>query len=165
MDCPGMMVGPEVERTALVRHCCRLFTTGANITVPLFGLVIRKAYGLGVQAMMGGSSKVPFFTCAWPTGEFAGMGIEGSVKLGFRDELQKIQDPAERLAWYNKRVEDAYRNAQAVQAGPTFGIDDVIDPADSRMWIAAGLRSLPPEKEPCGWTRRPHKKRPNVDTW
>merc|ERR1712032_1503068 len=129
---------------ALVRHCCRLFTTGANLTVPLFGFVIRKAYGLGVQAMMGGSSKVPFFTCSWPTGEFAGMGIEGAVKLGYRDELQNIEDPAARLEKYNQMVERAYEAARAIHAGPTFGIDDVIDPADSRKWITAALRSLPP---------------------
>ena len=64
MDCPGMMVGPEVEATALVRHCARMFNTGANLPVPMFGLVIRKAYGLGVQAMCGGSSLVPCFTAA-----------------------------------------------------------------------------------------------------
>ena len=91
MDCPGMMVGPEVESTGLVRHCARLFNTGANLTVPLFGLVIRKAYGLGVQAMCGGGSMVPLLCATWPTGEFAGMGIEGSVKLGQRKQLEEIE--------------------------------------------------------------------------
>ena len=93
MDCPGMMVGPEVESTALVRHCARLFNTGANLEVPMFAMVIRKAYGLGVQAMCGGSSLVPFSCATWPTGEFAGMGIEGSIKLGQRNELEAIEDP------------------------------------------------------------------------
>ena len=72
MDCPGMMVGPDVERTALVRHCVRMFNAGANLTTPLFGVVVRKAYGLGVQAMCGASALVGFFTVAWPTAEFAG---------------------------------------------------------------------------------------------
>ena len=53
IDCPGIMVGPEVERTALVRHCTRLFNVGANMTTPLFTVVVRKAYGLGAQAMLG----------------------------------------------------------------------------------------------------------------
>ena len=48
MDCPGLMVGPDVEQTALVRHCGRLFNTGANLSVPMFGVILRKAYGLGV---------------------------------------------------------------------------------------------------------------------
>jgi acetyl-CoA carboxylase carboxyltransferase component len=87
IDCPGIMVGPEVERTALVRHCTRLFNVGANITTPLFSVVVRKAYGLGAQAMLGAGSLVGFFSIAWPTAEFAGMNIEGAVKLGYRKEL------------------------------------------------------------------------------
>ncbi|MDP6716527.1 MAG: carboxyl transferase domain-containing protein, partial [SAR202 cluster bacterium] len=47
MDCPGMMVGPDVESTALVRHCVRMFNAGANLTTPMFLTVVRKAYGLG----------------------------------------------------------------------------------------------------------------------
>ncbi len=77
IDCPGIMVGPDVERTALVRHCTRLFNVGANMTAPLFSVVVRKAYGLGVQAMLGAGSLVGFFSVAWPTAEFAGMNIEG----------------------------------------------------------------------------------------
>ena len=72
MDCPGIMVGPDHEKTALVRHCARMFNTGANLSVPMFGVVVRKAYGLGVQAMCGASSLVGFFTVGWPTAEFAG---------------------------------------------------------------------------------------------
>ena len=87
VDTPGMMVGPEVEETALVRHCCRLFVTGANITVPTISVVLRKSYGLGAQAMMGGSTKAPLACVAWPTGEFGGMGLEGAVRLGYRNEL------------------------------------------------------------------------------
>ena len=98
MDCPGLMVGPEVEMTALVRHSARMFNTGANITTPLFGVVVRKAYGLGIQAMCGGSSLVGLMTVAWPTAEFAAMNIEGSVKLGYRNELMAIEDPDERLS-------------------------------------------------------------------
>lgn len=165
MDCPGMMVGPDVERTGLVRHCARLFNTGANLSVPMFGIVIRKAYGLGVQAMCGGSSGVPFCLTTWPTGEFAGMGIEGAVKLGYRNDLEAIKDPAERLALFQKMVKRSYEVAKAVNAGSHFGVDDVIDPAESRKWIVAGLRSLPPEMEAAGWTNRKEKKRPYIDTW
>ncbi|MEE8337891.1 MAG: carboxyl transferase domain-containing protein, partial [Dehalococcoidia bacterium] len=159
MDCPGMMVGPEVEQTALVRHCARMFNTGANLSVPMFGVIVRKAYGLGVQAMCGASSLVPFFSVAWPTAEFAGMNIEGSVKLGYRDDLAAIEDPAERLELYDSMVARSYERARAVNAGIYFGIDDVIDPAESRSWIVAGLRSLPPVPPRTG------KKRPYIDTW
>jgi len=159
MDCPGMMVGPDVEATALVRHCARMFNTGANLSVPIFGVVIRKAYGLGVQAMCGASSLVPFFTVAWPTAEFAGMNIEGSVKLGYREDLAAVEDTEERLRKYESMVAQRYERAKAVNAAIYFGIDDVIDPADTRDWIARGLRSLPPVPQ------RTVKKRPHIDTW
>ena len=127
-----MMVGPEIERTALVRHCCRLFVTGANVTVPTLTIVLRKAYGLGAQAMAGGDLKEPFFTVAWPTAEFGGMGLEGQVKLGFRNELAAIEDPEERRARYEELVAAAYERGSALTAGAAFAVDDVIDPADSR---------------------------------
>ncbi|HZC17953.1 MAG TPA: carboxyl transferase domain-containing protein, partial [Caulobacteraceae bacterium] len=86
-DTPGMMVGPEIEKTALVRHCSRLFIIGANLTVPLLSVILRKSYGLGAIAMTGGSYQASMFAVSWPTGEFGGMGLEGSVKLGYRNEL------------------------------------------------------------------------------
>ena len=159
MDCPGMMVGPDVEATGLVRHCVRMFNAGANLTTPLFGVVVRKAYGLGVQAMCGASSLVGFFTVAWPTAEFAGMNIEGSVKLGYRKELMAMEDPEERRIEFETRVERAYEGAKAVNAGTGGGIDDVIDPAETRSWIASSLRRLPPLPP------RSEKKYPYIDTW
>ncbi|WP_237330150.1 acyl-CoA carboxylase subunit beta [Streptomyces sp. BA2] len=71
-DTPGFMVGPDAERTATVRHFSRLFVTGAQLRVPLVSLVLRKAYGLGAMAMMGGSTRAPVATAAWPSGEFGG---------------------------------------------------------------------------------------------
>ena len=159
MDCPGMMVGPDVEATALVRHCARMFNTGANLSVPLFGVVVRKAYGLGVQAMCGASSLVGFFTVAWPTAEFAGMNIEGSVKLGYRKELEAIEDVDERREEFDRRVASAYHSAKAVNSAAGGGIDDVIDPMETRQWIANALKRLPPTPA------RTSKKRPYIDTW
>jgi acetyl/propionyl-CoA carboxylase alpha subunit len=159
MDCPGIMVGPEAEQTALVRHALRMFNAGANLTTPLFGVIVRKAYGLGVQAMCGASSQVGFFTVAWPTAEFAGMNIEGAVKLGYRKELAAIEDVEERRLEFERRVERAYEEAKAINASAGGGLDDVIDPADTRNWIASSLRRLPPTPA------RTDKKYPYIDTW
>ena len=90
------MVGLDAEREALVRKCARMFVAGANLHVPMFGLIIRKAHGLGVQPMCGGSSMVPFFSAAWPTAEFAGMNIEGAVKPGHRNDLAALETVEER---------------------------------------------------------------------
>ena len=158
-DTPGMMVGPEVERTALVRHCSRLFVTGANLTVPHVTMVLRKAYGLGAQAMAGGSFKEPFAAVAWPTGEFGGMGLEGQVKLGYRNELAAMEDAQERIDRYDELVAAAYERGKALNAGMSFAVDDVIDPADSRRWISAAFDAVPPPLPKEG------KKRRNIDTW
>ena len=158
-DTPGMMVGPEIEKTALVRHCSRLFVTGANLTVPHVTIVLRKAYGLGAQAMAGGSFKEPFAAVAWPTGEFGGMGLEGQVKLGYRNELAAIDNAQERIDRYEELVAAAYERGKALNAGMSFAVDDVIDPADSRRWIIAAFDAAPPPPP------RKEKKRRNVDTW
>jgi acetyl/propionyl-CoA carboxylase alpha subunit/acetyl-CoA carboxylase carboxyltransferase component len=158
-DTPGMMVGPEVEKTALVRHCSRLFVTGANLGVPFGTIVLRKAYGLGAQAMAGGSFHAGTFAIAWPTGEFGGMGLEGAVKLGYRKELEAVSDPNERRALFDKMVAAAYARGKALSTATYFEVDEVIDPADSRKWVATGLLGAP---------RRPGhggKRRPCIDTW
>lgn len=159
VDCPGIMVGPEIEKTALVRHAARMMVVGANVDIPIMGVVIRKGYGLGAQAMVGGSFKAPLFMVTWPTGEFGGMGLEGAVKLGYRKELEAIEDPDARTAEYERRVAQMYERGKAVNMASHFEVDDVIDPAETRRWIIGGLKSLPPKPLRTG------KKRPNVDSW
>lgn len=158
-DTPGIMVGPDAETTGLVRHASRLFVTGANLTVPFGTIILRKAYGLGAQAMAGGSFKAPLFCVSWPTGELGGMGLEGAVRLGYRNELAAIDDPAERERAFEEMVERAYEHGKALNAASHFEIDDVIDPADSRRWIASAFAAAPPAPPRTG------KKRPHVDTW
>jgi acetyl-CoA carboxylase carboxyltransferase component len=158
-DTPGIMVGPEVEKTALVRHAARLFVTGANLSVPFFTIVLRKSYGLGAQAMAGGSFKAPLFTISWPTGEFGGMGLEGAVKLGYRNELAAIDNPVERKALYEEMVERMYQRGKAVNTASHFELDDVIDPMLSRQWITVALKSAGKPDKAAG------KRRPNIDTW
>ncbi|HUQ60878.1 carboxyl transferase domain-containing protein [Lentzea sp.] len=156
-DTPGFMVGPDAERTATVRHLTRMVVTGANITVPFGLVVLRKAYGLGAQAMAAGSLKVPRFAISWPTGEFGPMGLEGAIKLGFKKELEAIGDPQERKQRYDQMVAMAYEHGKALNVASVFEIDDVIDPADTRRWIATALAPT---------TSRVHgKKRPFIDTW
>lgn len=158
-DTPGFMVGPEAEATAQVRRFSRLFVTGTSMTVPLITVVLRKGYGLGAQAMAGGSFRAPISTVSWPTGEFGGMGLEGAVKLGFRRELDAIADPAERQAAFDHMVEAAYRHGQALNMAAHLEIDDVIDPAETRDRVIHALASVPPPAP------RTTKKRPGIDPW
>ncbi|GAY07773.1 carboxyl transferase domain-containing protein [Pseudonocardia sp. N23] len=157
VDTPGFMVGPESERTATVRHFGRMFVVGANVDVPIGMVVVRKCYGLGGQSMGGGSTKAPQFCVAWPTGEFGGMGLEGAVRLGYRKELEAVEDPAERDALYRKLVAEMYEQGKATNTASVFEIDDVIDPVETRRWIVEGFRGYVPAD--MGSRRR------NVDTW
>jgi len=136
-DTPGIMVGPDAETTALVRHASRLFLAGAALTVPFMTVVLRKGYGLGAQAMAGGSFRAPLMTVAWPTGEFGGMGLEGSVKLAYRKELDAIEDDEERKQRFDAMVADAYERGTALNTATYFEVDDVIDPAATRALVAA----------------------------
>lgn len=158
-DTPGAMVGPEAEKTALVRHAARMFLTSCNMTVPYFTIVLRKAYGLGQSAMAGGNYRAPYFYVSWPTGEFAPMGIEGQVKLGYRAELAAIADPGERLKFFEDKVAKAYDAGKALNRSTNFMLDDVIDPAETRTWVTNMLAAIRPGPARAG------KKRPMIDAW
>jgi len=132
---------------------------GANISVPFISIVIRKCYGLGAEAMMGGSTMAPLSVVSWPTGEFGGMGLEGMVKLGYRNELAAIEDSAERKKMFDDMVAAAYQRGKALNAATWFEIDNVIDPVDSRRLITRALNSVPLAPPRTG------KKYPFVDTW
>ncbi|WP_454742263.1 carboxyl transferase domain-containing protein [Cupriavidus necator] len=160
-DTPGFMVGPQAEKTATVRHVSRLFVTAGALRVPFFTVVLRKGYGLGAQAMAGGSFAAPFFTAAWPSGEFGAMGIEGSIRLGFRKELEAVADPDEREALFARMVDAAYQRGRALNMASHLEIDAVIDPADTRRWLLRGLASVPPGS--IG--RRQESQRRFIDTW
>jgi acetyl-CoA carboxylase carboxyltransferase component/acetyl/propionyl-CoA carboxylase alpha subunit len=158
-DTPGIMVGPEAEATGLVRHASRLFLAGASLTVPFVTLVLRKGYGLGAQAMAGGSFHAPLLTASWPTGEFGGMGLEGAVRLALRRELEAIEDPEERQRTFDDAVAWAYEQGRALSMASYLEIDDVIDPADSREVVLSVLRSAPPPNPRRG------RKAGYVDAW
>ena len=157
-DTPGIMVGPDAETTALVRHASRLFLAGAALTVPFMTVVLRKGYGLGAQAMAGGSFRAPLMTVAWPTGEFGGMGLEGAVKLAYRKELASIKDADARKARFDAMVADAYERGTALNTATYFEVDDVVDPAATRALVAAVM--LHPENSPPEAPKRRY-----VDSW
>jgi len=159
-DTPGFMVGPDAERTATVRHFARMFLGGANLRVPCGTIVLRKGYGLGAQAMAGGGFKAPLFTVGWPTSEFGGMGLEGAVRLGMRRELDAVEDADERERLFESFVAIAYERGRGLNMAAYGEIDDVIDPADSRRWIATLF-----DADATPWWRREGKSRPFIDAW
>jgi acetyl/propionyl-CoA carboxylase alpha subunit/acetyl-CoA carboxylase carboxyltransferase component len=158
-DTPGFMVGPDAERTGMVRHVSRMFVTAASMDIPFFTIVLRKGYGLGAQAMAAGSFHAPMLIVAWPTGEFGGMGLEGAVRLGFRKELEAVADPKERATLFDRMVAEAYERGKAANMASHLEIDGVIDPAETRAWI---LRALAAAQTGA---KRKGRKRNFVDAW
>ena len=158
IDCPGYMVGPAAEAEALVRRGSRLLVAGAALTVPLIAVVLRRGYGLGAQAMAGGSLHEPLLTVAWPGAHLGPMGLEGAVRLGMRKELEAIADDDAREALVRQATAAAQDNAKALNAATLFELDDVIDPADTRGLIVATLAAAASRAQlPAG-----HR---FVDTW
>ncbi len=154
VDTPGIMAGPDAERTAIVRHASRLLVATARLSVPLIGIVLRRGYGLGAQAMLGGSTKEPLMTLAWPSGHMGPMGLEGAVRLAMGKQLDMIEDPVQRQE-RTREATQAYREHVTVfNAARLFEIDDVIDPAQTRDVIVRLLAAAP--STPSGRV---------VDTW
>jgi acetyl-CoA carboxylase carboxyltransferase component len=148
VDTPGFMVGPEAEATGLVRHASRLLVGGAALRVPLIAVILRRGYGLGAQAMAGGSLHEPLLTVAWPMAHLGPMGLEGAVKLALRKELEAIEDEDERAQRVRDLTAAAERNARALNAAALFELDDVIDPAQTRSLIASTLAAAASRAEP-----------------
>ncbi len=159
IDTPGIIVGPQAEQTALVRHASRLLIAGAALRVPLIAVVLRRGYGLGAQAMAAGSMHEPMLTLAWPGAHLGPMGLEGAVRLALRRELQEIADEQERERRVRELTAAAQENAKALNAASLFEIDDVIDPADTRALIAASLTAASAHPQP------PRERPRFVDAW
>ena len=146
-DTPGFMVGPTHEKLGLIRKTSRFFINGANLNIPIITIILRKAYGLGAMAMAGGSFHQSYMTLSWQTGEFGPMGLEASVELGFKKELESTKTKKERDKLYNKLVKEAYNRGKAINAASTMEIDEVIDPKETRNWISNGLNNHSNGKE------------------
>jgi acetyl-CoA carboxylase carboxyltransferase component len=156
VDTPGFMVGPDMEEKAQVRHVSRMFIAAAHLRVPYLSVILRKGYGLGAMAMTAGGFHEPLCNVAWPTGEFGAMGLEGAVRLGYRKELETVPEGPEREALFERLLAQQYDNGSAINMATTLEIDAVIDPAETRTWLVAGLQSgrISPAAGPL-----------SIDTW
>lgn len=150
VDVPGFMPGVQQEYGGIIRHGAKMLFAYASATVPLLTVVLRKAYG-GAYLAMCAKSMGADRTCAWPSAEIAVMGAEGAVNVLYRKELREAENEPETRA----KLIDEYRQAFAnpfAAAGRGL-VDDVIEPADTRLYLATALEVLRRKRE-----MRPHKK-------
>lgn len=153
VDLPGFLVGSQAEDTALARRSARLLFELGQATVPRVSVVLRKGYGLGYIAMCGGRSFDADLCVAWPTAEICAMSVEGAVDVAYQKQVKAAPDPAARRAELVGRFRE---QLGALHAAEHFGIDDVIDPRDTRSVVLATLARCGPRKKHRAWPDKPH---------
>ncbi|SPO31635.1 related to PYC2 - pyruvate carboxylase 2 [Ustilago trichophora] len=160
-DTPGFMVGPEFERSSTSGGSFRTFgdwfTAAAQFTQSggrFVGLVVRRAFGLGAMAMLGGSTLSGSICASWPTGSMGPMALEGAVQLSMKKQLAEIKDEAERKRVAEQAVEQLYKGGRAINVASMTEIDTVLDPAETRDWLARMVKDVLGERRATYKTRR-----------
>ncbi|MEI8159823.1 MAG: acyl-CoA carboxylase subunit beta [Actinomycetes bacterium] len=139
VDVPGFLPGVNQEHDGIIRHGAKLLYAYCESTVPRIQMITRKAYG-GAYVVMNSKSIGADLAYAWPTAELAVMGPQGAVEIVYRRELQQAADPVARRAELVNDYTEKYANPY--NAAERGYIDDVIDPAETRIKLIAGLKML-----------------------
>ena len=155
VDVPGFLPGVNQEHEGIIRHGAKLLYAFCEATVPRIQIITRKAYG-GAYVVMNSKSIGADLAYAWPTAELAVMGPQGAVEIVYKRELQQAADPVARRAELVTEYTEKYANPYA--AAERGYVDDVIDPADTRRMVVAGLRMLRTKREEL--PRRKHGNMP-----
>ena len=155
VDVPGFLPGVNQEHDGIIRHGAKLLYAYCESTVPRIQVITRKAYG-GAYVVMNSKSIGADLAYAWPTAELAVMGPQGAVEIVYRRELQQAADPVARRAELVTEYTEKYSNPYA--AAERGYIDDVIDPAETRIKLIAGLAMLQSKREEL--PRRKHGNMP-----
>jgi len=155
VDVPGFLPGVDQEYGGIIRHGAKLLYAFCEATVPRIQVITRKAYG-GAYVVMNSKSIGADLAYAWPTAELAVMGPQGAVEIVYKRELQQAADPTSRRAELVAEYTEKYANPYA--AAERGYVDDVIDPADTRVKLIAGLAMLKSKREEL--PRRKHGNMP-----
>jgi acetyl-CoA carboxylase carboxyltransferase component len=151
MDCPGFLVGSAVEKQGIIRHGAKMLFAVAEATVPKVTVVMRKGYGAGYY-VMNGRAYEPDLIVGWPTAEISVMGPEGAVNIIFRKQIEAMPEEERDDARNNMVSVIREQISPYVAAGWSF-IDDLIDPADSRLSIAKGLANAATKRVERPWRK------------
>ncbi len=144
IDVPGFSIGSAAEKSQLGRRSAKLLFELGHATVPRISLVLRKGYGLGYFAMCGGRGFGSDASLAWPTAEICAMSIEGSVDVAYRRDYEAAPDPAARR---QELIDEIRAQVSPLRAAAGFGIDDIIDPAETRPKLIDILHRAPARRD------------------
>jgi len=134
IDVPGFSIGSGAERTSLGRRSAKLIYEWGHASVPRVSLVLRKGYGLGYYAMCGGRSFSADACLAWPSAEICAMSIEGAIDVAFRKDYESAPDPKARR---QQMIDETRTRIGPLRAAEGFGVDDLIDPRETRRRLVA----------------------------
>jgi acetyl-CoA carboxylase carboxyltransferase component len=151
MDCPGFLVGSQVEKQGIIRHGAKMLFAVSEATVPKITLVIRKGYGAGYY-VMNGRAYEPDFLAGWPTAEISVMGPEGAVNIIFRKQIEALPED-QQDAMRNQMIQTVRDQISPyIAAGWSF-VDDLIDPAETRSVIAKALATTEGKRVERPWRK------------
>jgi propionyl-CoA carboxylase beta chain len=144
IDVPGFSIGSAAEKTQLGRRSAKMLFELGHATVPRISLVLRKGYGLGYFAMCGGRGFGSDASLAWPTAEICAMSIEGSVDVAYRRDYEAASNPQARR---QEIIDEIRAQVSPLRAAAGFGVDDIIDPAETRRVLNTVLDRAPRRRE------------------
>ncbi|HEY3140589.1 MAG TPA: carboxyl transferase domain-containing protein, partial [Acidimicrobiales bacterium] len=153
VDTPGVRPGRDQEWRGIVRHGAKLAFAYAEATVPRVSIVLRKAYG-GAYIVMDCKAMGNDCALAWPSAEIAVMGAKGGVEIVHRKALLAMADDQRDLQRAELEAEYAAEHLSPRVAAERGFIDEVIDPATTRLAVAEALMALAAKREPT--VRRRH---------
>jgi acetyl-CoA carboxylase carboxyltransferase component len=130
-DVPGFMIGKEVERQGIIRHGAKMISAVSEATVPKISVIVRKAYGAGLYAMAGPAFE-PDSCLAFPQAQIAVMGPEAAINAVFFNQIQEIEDPAERERFVQEKRKEYAEDIDILHLASELVVDAVIEPDQLR---------------------------------
>jgi acetyl-CoA carboxylase carboxyltransferase component len=143
IDIPGYAIGTVAERTATMRHGINLALAYHATTMPIATIVTRRCFGVAGGVMIG--AREPGCKIAWPSGEWGSLPLEGGIQVGHSYELSQIgkEHGIEKAKERYRELESEYKRLMnPVRTANNFGVEEIIDPADTRPLVAAWVQHM-----------------------
>lgn len=138
----------------IAKAAAKLTYAFANATVPKVNVIVGEAYG-SAYVTMNSKSVGADMTYAWPTASIGMMDASLAAKIMYADEISTSEDAAATVS--AKAAEYAQLQSSVESAAARGYVDTVINPEDTRKYVAAAFQMLYTKRE-----ERPIKKNGTV---
>ncbi|CAL5871936.1 uncharacterized protein PFLUO_LOCUS6191 [Penicillium psychrofluorescens] len=135
LDVPGYAIGTVAERTATMRWGVELAKAYFSTTMPVFNVVTRRVFGVAGGVML--SCRDPVMQVAWPSGQWGSLPLDGGIEVGHRHELREADKVGKKEERYKELEEEYLRLMNPVRTANAFGVEEIIDPKDTRKICCA----------------------------